>query len=138
MLTYADVKVVMPLANAPAKRWELQIKGAGKTAYSRSGDGRKLLRSSCLLHASYTPLTRLSYTPLKSLLHASLRSADDRKLLRSSCLLHVTYTPLTRLSHASYMGGNSSGRECCVREFVRAQIPCLRGDALLKIHVLHA
>jgi hypothetical protein len=141
MLTYADAKVVVPQANAPPKRWELQIKGAGKTAYSRSGDGRKLLRSSCLLHASYTPLTRLvhasytpltrllhaSYTPLTRLLHASSRSGDGCKLLRSSytprtCLLHASYTPLTRLSHASYMAGNSSGRESCLREFVRAQI----------------
>ena len=27
-------------------RWELQLKGAGKTPYSRMGDGRKVLRSS--------------------------------------------------------------------------------------------
>jgi uncharacterized protein YdiU (UPF0061 family) len=28
------------------QRWELQFKGAGKTPYSRSADGRKVLRSS--------------------------------------------------------------------------------------------
>jgi len=28
------------------KRWELQLKGAGKTPFSRSADGRKVLRSS--------------------------------------------------------------------------------------------
>ena len=28
------------------KRWELQLKGAGKTPYSRTADGRKVLRSS--------------------------------------------------------------------------------------------
>uniref|UniRef100_A0A7S3GPP3 Selenoprotein O n=1 Tax=Spumella elongata TaxID=89044 RepID=A0A7S3GPP3_9STRA len=28
------------------KRWELQVKGAGKTPYSRTADGRKVLRSS--------------------------------------------------------------------------------------------
>ena len=28
------------------ERWELQLKGAGKTPYSRSADGRKVLRSS--------------------------------------------------------------------------------------------
>ena len=27
-------------------RWELQLKGAGKTPYSRASDGRKVLRSS--------------------------------------------------------------------------------------------
>ncbi len=30
----------------PAARWEIQIKGAGKTPYSRMGDGRAVLRSS--------------------------------------------------------------------------------------------
>ena len=27
------------------ERWEIQLKGAGKTPYSREGDGRKVLRS---------------------------------------------------------------------------------------------
>ena len=33
-------------ATAAARRWELQLKGAGQTPYSRSGDGRAVLRSS--------------------------------------------------------------------------------------------
>lgn len=33
------------LVNAAGERWELQLKGAGKTPYSRSADGRKVLRS---------------------------------------------------------------------------------------------
>ncbi len=28
------------------ERWELQLKGSGKTPYSRTADGRKVLRSS--------------------------------------------------------------------------------------------
>ena len=32
--------------NATGERWELQFKGAGKTPYSRTADGRKVLRSS--------------------------------------------------------------------------------------------
>ena len=34
------------VVNASGKRWELQLKGAGKTPYSRTADGRKVLRSS--------------------------------------------------------------------------------------------
>ncbi|CAD7938661.1 unnamed protein product, partial [Amoebophrya sp. A25] len=30
----------------PTERWELQIKGSGRTSFSRSGDGRAALRSS--------------------------------------------------------------------------------------------
>lgn len=32
--------------NRRNERWEVQLKGAGKTPYSRSADGRKVLRSS--------------------------------------------------------------------------------------------
>ncbi|KXZ47900.1 hypothetical protein GPECTOR_32g513 [Gonium pectorale] len=34
------------VVNRRGERWELQFKGAGKTPYSRSADGRKVLRSS--------------------------------------------------------------------------------------------
>ncbi|KAG2482073.1 hypothetical protein HYH03_018983, partial [Edaphochlamys debaryana] len=34
------------VVNARGERWELQFKGAGKTPYSRTADGRKVLRSS--------------------------------------------------------------------------------------------
>lgn len=32
--------------NKKGERWEIQLKGAGPTPYSRSADGRKVLRSS--------------------------------------------------------------------------------------------
>ena len=34
------------LTLSKGNRWELQLKGAGKTPYSRNGDGRAVLRSS--------------------------------------------------------------------------------------------
>ena len=34
------------MKNAAGEGWELQIKGAGRTPYSRGGDGRAVLRSS--------------------------------------------------------------------------------------------
>ncbi|XP_055859967.1 protein adenylyltransferase SelO, mitochondrial-like isoform X2 [Biomphalaria glabrata] len=34
------------ILNEKGERWEIQLKGAGKTPYSRSADGRKVLRSS--------------------------------------------------------------------------------------------
>ncbi len=33
------------VSNAQGERWELQLKGAGQTPYSRAGDGRAVLRS---------------------------------------------------------------------------------------------
>ena len=32
--------------NLKGEKWELQLKGSGKTPYSRSGDGRAVVRSS--------------------------------------------------------------------------------------------
>ena len=34
------------IINSRRERWEIQLKGAGRTPYSRSADGRKVLRSS--------------------------------------------------------------------------------------------
>lgn len=34
------------VVNKKNERWEVQLKGAGKTPYSRTADGRKVLRSS--------------------------------------------------------------------------------------------
>ena len=51
--------------NSKGERWELQLKGAGLTPYSRQADGRKVLRSSIreflaseALHALGVPTTR--------------------------------------------------------------------------------
>lgn len=51
--------------NASGQRWELQLKGAGKTPYSRTADGRAVLRSSVreflcseAMHALGVPTTR--------------------------------------------------------------------------------
>ncbi|XP_067284195.1 selenoprotein O2 isoform X2 [Pseudorasbora parva] len=35
-----------PTSSSPCGRWEIQVKGAGRTPYSRQSDGRKVLRSS--------------------------------------------------------------------------------------------
>lgn len=51
--------------NADDERWEMQLKGAGRTPYSRMSDGRKVLRSSLreylcseAMHALGVPTTR--------------------------------------------------------------------------------
>ncbi|KAI4893936.1 hypothetical protein NFI96_033171 [Prochilodus magdalenae] len=42
----APINIFDFLWNRKGERWELQLKGSGKTPYSRSGDGRAVLRSS--------------------------------------------------------------------------------------------
>ena len=38
--------VGIQVVNAAGARWEMQLKGAGLTPFSRTADGRKVLRSS--------------------------------------------------------------------------------------------
>lgn len=40
------VRYLGEIINKDDERWEIQLKGAGKTPYSRQADGRKVLRSS--------------------------------------------------------------------------------------------
>jgi serine/tyrosine/threonine adenylyltransferase len=59
------------VVNARGERWELQLKGAGPTPYSRTADGRAVLRSSVreflcseAMHHLGVPTTRaLSWSP---------------------------------------------------------------------------
>ena len=40
------IRYLGEVLNQNGERWEIQLKGAGKTPFSRSADGRKVLRSS--------------------------------------------------------------------------------------------
>ena len=40
------IRYLGEVLNHNGERWEIQLKGAGKTPFSRSADGRKVLRSS--------------------------------------------------------------------------------------------
>lgn len=67
------------MVNEAGERWELQLKGAGPTPFSRHADGRKVLRSSLreflaseAAHALHIPSTRAG-----SLLASQSRVARD-------------------------------------------------------------
>ena len=46
MFYIQSVRYLGEIVNSKGERWELQFKGSGKTPYSRTADGRKVLRSS--------------------------------------------------------------------------------------------
>jgi serine/tyrosine/threonine adenylyltransferase len=61
------------VVNGRGERWELQLKGAGPTPYSRSADGRKVLRSTLreflcseAMHALGIPTTRAGSVVMSS------------------------------------------------------------------------
>ena len=43
---WSNFRYLGEIVNRAGERWEVQFKGAGLTPYSRSADGRKVLRSS--------------------------------------------------------------------------------------------
>lgn len=43
---FYNIRYLGEVINDKKERWELQLKGAGLTPYSRQADGRKVLRSS--------------------------------------------------------------------------------------------
>eukprot|EP01064_Diplonema_japonicum_P008966 TRINITY_DN16434_c0_g1_i2.p1 TRINITY_DN16434_c0_g1~~TRINITY_DN16434_c0_g1_i2.p1 ORF type:complete len:622 (+),score=128.31 TRINITY_DN16434_c0_g1_i2:1228-3093(+) len=63
------------ITNASGAKWELQIKGGGKTPYSRQGDGRKVLRSSLREFLCSEAMYYLNVPTTRS---ASLIASDDK------------------------------------------------------------
>ncbi len=61
--------------NAAGQRWELQLKGAGSTPYSRSADGRAVLRSSIREFLCSEAMAHLGVPTTRAL---SLVSSSDR------------------------------------------------------------
>ena len=64
---YGDGRAISigEIINAAGERWEMQLKGAGRTPFARGGDGRAVLRSSLrefvaseAMHALGVPTTR--------------------------------------------------------------------------------
>uniref|UniRef100_A0A8C6DLK2 Selenoprotein O n=1 Tax=Moschus moschiferus TaxID=68415 RepID=A0A8C6DLK2_MOSMO len=60
--------------NRQGKKWELQLKGSGKTPYSRNGDGRAILRSSV---REFLCSEALHYLGIPTSRAASLVVSDD-------------------------------------------------------------
>lgn len=67
------------IVNAKGEHWELQLKGAGMTPYSRSADGRKVLRSSLreFIGSEYMAAVGIPTTRAGSLITSDSRVARD-------------------------------------------------------------
>merc|ERR1712218_657383 len=90
---------IAEVVNAKGERWELQLKGAGLTPYSRTADGRAVLRSSIreflcseAMHHLGIPTTRaLSLVTSKSL---AIRDIFyNGQMIREKCTLVCRLAP---------------------------------------------
>jgi len=75
------------IVNHKNERWEIQFKGAGKTPYSRSADGRKVLRSSL---REYLCSEAMHFLGIPTTRAASVVTSDTRvhdAVLKCSCVV---------------------------------------------------
>jgi uncharacterized protein YdiU (UPF0061 family) len=86
----------------PQGSWELQLKGAGRTPFSRFGDGRAVLRSTIREYLGSEAMHALGIPTTRAL---SLVSADDavrREMLESAAVLCRMAPSHVRFGHFEY------------------------------------
>ncbi|MEJ2591996.1 MAG: YdiU family protein [Candidatus Thiodiazotropha sp.] len=75
------------VTNRRGERWELQLKGAGETPYSRSGDGRAVLRSTLREYLCSEAMHGLGIATTRALCVIGSREAVYRERIEPGALL---------------------------------------------------
>ena len=115
------------------RRWEWHLKGAGKTPYSRFGDGRAVLRSSIREYLASEALHHLGIPSTRALFITAARDPVQRETLESAAtLMRIARTHL-RFGHfefAAHQAGNEALRtladyaiETCYPQFEAQSAP---------------
>ncbi|WP_226701922.1 protein adenylyltransferase SelO [Microbulbifer elongatus] len=90
-------------AEHAGKRWDLHLKGAGKTPYSRFGDGRAVLRSTIREYLAGEALTALRIRSTRALSIAGSNEPVAReKMETGAALIRVARTHI-RFGHFEYL-----------------------------------
>lgn len=90
------------VVNSKGQRWDLHLKGAGRTAFSRFGDGRAVLRSSIREYLVSEAMTGLGIPSTQAL---CLLGSEEytRRIGMEPCALVVRVTPChIRFGHFEY------------------------------------
>ncbi|WP_231492096.1 YdiU family protein [Microbulbifer sp. HZ11] len=85
------------------KRWDLHLKGAGKTPYSRFGDGRAVLRSTIREYLAGEALTALGIRSTRALSIAGSREAVAREKMEAGAALIRVAQSHIRFGHFEYL-----------------------------------
>ena len=111
--------------NPKGERWELQLKGAGRTPYSRAADGRKVLRSSLREFLCSEAMAALGIPTTRA---ASLVTSDSR-VERDPLYDGRAVMVRARLSCWWLVvggGGEGGGEERAGSGLVRCRFACFR------------
>lgn len=123
-------------------RWELQLKGAGKTPYSRQGDGRKVLRSSlrefvCSEHmaALGVPTTRAATLVYSRATRALRDPFYDGNAVREPCAVVGRLAPhffrfgsLQLADRGAPSEGDGAVRDALLRLLLEEHFPALLSE----------
>jgi uncharacterized protein YdiU (UPF0061 family) len=91
-------------------RWELQLKGAGTTPFSRSGDGRAVLRSSAREFLASEAMAAMGVPTTRAL---SLVASAEDSILRPWYSNQSAAIAIGALTHSRPHGGDLTRRERC-------------------------
>ncbi|MFC6633127.1 protein adenylyltransferase SelO [Microbulbifer taiwanensis] len=84
------------------RRWELHLKGAGKTPYSRFGDGRAVLRSTIREYLAGEALTGLGINSTRALCIVGSDEPVTREQIESGAMLIRVAETHVRFGHFEY------------------------------------
>ena len=85
------------------KRWDLHLKGAGKTPYSRFGDGRAVLRSTIREYLAGEALTALGIRSTRALCIAGSSEPVARETMETGAALIRVARSHIRFGHFEYL-----------------------------------
>ncbi len=119
--------MIAEIVRADGKRVELQLKGSGRTPYSRGADGRAVLRSSIreylcseAMHALGVPTTRCL-----SLVSSPLPVARER--METAAIVCRVSPSFVRFGHFEYFSGDREVLGALADHVISAHFPHLEG-----------
>lgn len=113
------------IKNSQGEHWELHLKGAGRTAFSRSGDGRAVLRSSIREFLGSEALFHLGIPTTRALAVAVSTEPVRREGIESAATLLRLSRSHIRFGHFEhcYYTGDHKGLQQLLDQVIRLHYP---------------
>lgn len=117
------------IRNSQHEHWELHLKGAGRTAFSRSGDGRAVLRSSIREFLGSEALFHLGIPTTRALAVAVSTEPVRREGIESAATLLRLSRSHIRFGHFEhcYYTGDHQGLQQLLQQVIQLHYPELLG-----------
>jgi uncharacterized protein YdiU (UPF0061 family) len=105
--------LIAQVRNRAGELWDVQIKGAGRTPYSRFGDGRAVLRSCIREYLCSEAMAALGIATTRALCIVATREGVQREAIEPGAVLTRLSPSHVRFGHFEYF--HHSGRPDAVR-----------------------